>query len=108
MSLTRIVRLVFAACSLLAGLNIHRALPAAEPLSLVADFEGASVDAVRIDQTKRVIEFMPGGEPARGWPCWWYFRVDGVQPGETLTLKLKGSSATVSREAAAGSTTSME
>ncbi|MCA9174814.1 MAG: hypothetical protein KDB14_10060 [Planctomycetales bacterium] len=107
MSLTRIVRLVFAACSLLAGLNIHRALPAAEPLSLVADFEGASVDAVRIDQTKRVIEFMPGGEPARGWPCWWYFRVDGVQPGETLTLKLKGSSATVSREAAAGSTTSM-
>lgn len=68
---------------------------AAEPLSVQSDFEGASVSAVEIDQTARRIQFMPGGDPVRGWPCWWYFRVDGIRPGEAITLALRGSNATV-------------
>jgi len=74
---------------------IYRAASAADPLSITSDFEGASVSAVEIDNTARRIDFMPGGDPVRGWPCWWYFRVNGITPGETITLRLRGSTATV-------------
>lgn len=82
--------------TLIACLLAQRAASnAAEPLHTAADFEGASVQDVAIDQALRVVSFMPGGDPVRGWPCWWYFRLDGVTPGETITLKLRGSTATV-------------
>ena len=70
---------------------------AADPLTVASDFEGASVRDVAIDNAARRISFMPGGDPARGWPCWWYFRVNGITPGETITLRLRGSTATVSK-----------
>ncbi len=38
------------------------------------------------------------GDPARGWPCWWYFRIDGITPGETITLRLRGSTATLEKQ----------
>src|SRR5262245_12828060 len=69
---------------------------AAEPLTVASDFEGASVDIVAIDDAARSISFTPGGDPVRGWPCWWFFRVNGITPGETITLRLRGSAATVS------------
>ena len=80
---------------------------AAEPLKVLADFEGASVREVKIDQVERSIRFMPGGEAQRGWPCWWYFRIDGITPGESITLRLRGSTATVTKEAAAEAKTSL-
>jgi len=64
-------------------------------LTVESNFEGASVADVSIDEAARSVRFMPGGDPVRGWPCWWYFRVNGVVPGETLTLRLHGSTATV-------------
>jgi len=67
---------------------------AAAPLRVSSDFEGASVRDVVIDEDARRISFMPGGDPARGWPCWWYFRISGVTPGEAITLRLRGSTAT--------------
>lgn len=80
---------------LLAPLIWLRSAVAAEPLTVASDFEGASVHSVEIDNAARRISFMPGGDPARGWPCWWYFRVNGITPGETITLRLHGSTATV-------------
>ncbi len=53
---------------------------AVDPLKVVSDFEGASVRAIDTDQAARSISFSPGGDPARGWPCWWYFRIDGITP----------------------------
>ncbi len=70
---------------------------AAEPLTVVSDFEGASVKGVEIDNAARRISFMPGGDPERGWPCWWYFRVNGITPGETITLRLRSSTATTAK-----------
>jgi len=67
---------------------------AAAPLTVSSDFEGASVAAVEIDNTARCISFMPGGDPVRGWPCWWFFQVNGIANGETITLRLRGSTAT--------------
>ncbi len=71
---------------------------AADPLSVESDFEGASVLVLEIDEATRSVSFMPGGDPLRGWPCWWYFRVDGISPGETITLRLRGSTATLGKQ----------
>ncbi len=79
--------------ALLALLSISITTRAVEPLAVEADFEGASVAGVNIDQSARRVSFMPGGDPVRGWPCWWYLRVKGISPGETITLALRGSTA---------------
>ncbi|MCD6050654.1 MAG: Zinc carboxypeptidase [Verrucomicrobia bacterium] len=55
------------------------------------DFEGGSATIESIDQATKTIRFTPGGDPARGWACWWYLRVDGVAKDETLTLDLGAS-----------------
>ncbi len=67
----------------------------AAALTVESNFEGASVSAVEIDNATRSISFMPGGDPARGWPCWWNFRIRGARPGETLTLRLRAVSAPI-------------
>ncbi|QDU38511.1 Zinc carboxypeptidase [Maioricimonas rarisocia] len=67
----------------------------AKPLTVASDFEGASVRVLDINQDARSIAFMPGGDPSRGWPCWWYFRIEGIAPGETVTLRLQGSIAAI-------------
>ena len=68
-------------------------LVAGTDISVRADFEGGSVKVIAIDQQAREVTFTPGGNPARGWPCWWHFRIDGAQPGETIKLKLLPSTA---------------
>ena len=67
---------------------------AAEPLRVTADFEGASANVLQVDDASRTVRFTPGGTAERGWPCWWYLRVDGLEPGQPLTLRLQGSTAT--------------
>ncbi len=71
----------------------------AAPLTVSSDFEGASVQVLEIDAANRRISFTPGGDPARGWPCWWYFRIDGLTMGETVTLRVRGSAAALERQA---------
>lgn len=63
----------------------------AADLRVSTDFEGGSAMVEAIDQSARVIRFMPGGDPQRGWACWWYLRVDGVAKDERVTLDLAGS-----------------
>jgi hypothetical protein len=72
------------------------AVQAAPRLRVSTDFEGASARILRIDAENGVVEFTPGGDPERGWPCWWFFRVDGLVADQTLTLRLRRSEATVS------------
>lgn len=77
--------------SLLAfALSMVASVPAAE-LRVSTDFEGGSAKVESVDQAARVVRFMPDGNPQRGWPCWWYLRVDGVAKDEKLTLDLAGS-----------------
>ena len=79
---------------------VGRAAVAQEPLVVDADFEGGSVRTLEIDNDARRIDFMPGGRAERGWPCWWYFRLKGITPGETISLRLRASTATVDRPGA--------
>lgn len=76
-------------------------------LSVATDFEGGSVDQVEIDQAAGTIGFMPGGDPSRGWPCWWYFRIDGIQTGQSITLQLHGSTASVGKQKPLGASWAM-
>jgi hypothetical protein len=64
---------------------------AAADLRVSADFEGGSAIVESVDQDKRVVRLMPGGDPQRGWPCWWFVRVDGLEKDERMTLDLGGS-----------------
>lgn len=51
-----------------------------------ANFPSGSATIVKLDQEKRVIRINPQVHEKRGWACWWYFKVSGVTPGETLTI----------------------
>ncbi len=55
-------------------------------LRVDADFAGGSCEVQQIDQQSRTIRFKPATRAGRGWVCWWYFKVEGAQQGETLTL----------------------
>lgn len=59
---------LFVASLIIAGLahapNVNLAL---EPLRVIADFEGASVRDIEIDEGARCVSFMPGGDPQRAW-----------------------------------------
>lgn len=63
----------------------------APSLKVAADFEGGSVKVLAIEDSTRTISFTPGGDAVQGWPCWWYFRIDGVEAGQVITLRLKPS-----------------
>ncbi len=56
----------------------------------MTDFPGGSATVEEIDQQARSIALLPGSNPDRGWECWWYFKLEGIEPGETITLDVGG------------------
>lgn len=63
--------------------------PEGKPMLRVdSDFPGGSAQVLTIDQTNRVVHLNPVAHPDKGWDCWWYFRLNGIQPGETVTLNV--------------------
>jgi hypothetical protein len=58
----------------------------ATDLTTSIDFPGGSAEVQQIDQTARKITLLPTDHKDRGWRCWWYVKVAGITPGETLTL----------------------
>lgn len=67
-------------------------------ITVRTDFEGASAKVLSLDQASRTLRISPAGDPKLGWPCWWYLRVDGLGCGQTLTLEVAGSAASLVRE----------
>ena len=63
----------------------------AEDLVIASDFPGGSAEIIQVDQKQRRILVRPAGDPQFGWPCWWYFQVTGVTPGEELTVTVDAS-----------------
>lgn len=55
-------------------------------LSLHSDFPGGSAEVRAVDAAAGRIEIAPAHHDGRGWPCWWYFRVEGAQVGQKLSL----------------------
>ncbi len=59
-------------------------------LAVNIDFPGGSGVVEEIDQKQRLIRILPSDHPQRGWRCWWYVHVTGIQPGESITLDVGG------------------
>lgn len=80
---------------LLALMLAAATIAAQEPSELRVDakFDGGAAKVLDIDQATRTVAFQPPVQPNGGWRCWWYFRVTGVTPGETLTLQMSGAQA---------------
>lgn len=78
---------------LIGALAMCLATSAQADITVVTDFEGGSAKVVAIDQGAKSIRIMPGGDPARGWPCWWYLRVQGLSAGDEVTLEVEPSDA---------------
>ncbi len=68
-------------------------LAARGELRVVTDFEGGSAKVLALDPISRTIRIAPAGQAERGWPCWWYLRVEGLRRDETLTLEVQPSEA---------------
>ncbi len=85
------------ASGLVAGLLWGMSMVSIHALEVETDFDGASVRVLGVDAGAQEVRFMPGGQAERGWPCWWYFRIAGINPGQPLTLKLSGSDAVVGK-----------
>jgi hypothetical protein len=64
-------------------------LPLAAEIRVSTDFEGGNAEVVSLDQRTKTLRIMPELREGRGWPCWWYFRLDGLTAGETITLEVQ-------------------
>ena len=62
----------------------------APELKANSEFPGGSARVQAIDQKERSIQILPAERKDRGWVCWWYFKLEGIQPGETITLDVGG------------------
>lgn len=62
-------------------------------LVVSSDFENGSAEVVGLDQASGTIRVRPAGDPQRGWPCWWSFKVDGIEPGQTLHVEIDRTAA---------------
>lgn len=74
---------------LLCLLTFHALLPLHAEIRLSTDFEGGNAEVVTLDQAAKTLRIMPALHEGRGWPCWWYFRLDGLTPGEPITLEVQ-------------------
>lgn len=100
MTLTRRAMLMLVLLASLA-VTVHAAPAAKSPLVVTSDFPGGSVAVEAIDQEARSIAFKPALHPDRGSRQWWYFKVTGIEPGETLTLTAGGGASALPDQAAA-------
>lgn len=55
-------------------------------LAVSIDLPGGSAKVQVIDQQARRVRIEPTPHTGRGWNCWWYFKLTGVTPGETIEL----------------------
>lgn len=72
-------------------------------LTVTSDFENGSAVVDGIDPSSGTIRVHPAGDPERGWPCWWSFKVGGVEPGQTLVVEIDRTTGNLPTGTGAGS-----
>ena len=78
-------------CCLAVGcLLIASGAARAGELQVTSDFEGGNGVVEQIVQEQSLIRIKPRTHAGRGWVCWWYVKVTGITPGQTLTLDVGG------------------
>ncbi|MBI2481873.1 MAG: zinc carboxypeptidase [Planctomycetia bacterium] len=66
----------------------ERLSPGLKPLVVETNFPNGSGKVIEIDQTSRHFRLEPTAHESRGWACWWYVRVSGIEPGEMITFEV--------------------
>jgi hypothetical protein len=56
-----------------------------------ADFPGGSAEVQALDAARGLIHICPVVHEGRGWPCWWFLRINGLTPGQQVTLKVSAN-----------------
>lgn len=64
-------------------------LPLHAEMRVLTDFEGGNAEVVRLDEEAKTLRIMPALREGRGWPCWWFFKLEGLKVGEELTLEVQ-------------------
>lgn len=64
------------------------AAPAQPPLQVDSNFSSGSGEVIEINQQRRYVSIRPTPHEGKGWSCWWYFRLSGIVPGETITVEV--------------------
>jgi hypothetical protein len=59
-------------------------------LRVATDFEGGNAEVVTLDQKAAKLRIMPALHEGRGWPCWWFLRLEGTTAGQEITLEVQG------------------
>lgn len=57
-------------------------------INVTVDFPGGSAVVNVVDKNMGVIHISPRVRSERGWPCWWYCKVDGAKKGQSITFQL--------------------
>lgn len=57
---------------------------------VLTDFPGGSAKVEANDSNAGRLSIVPHGDGKRGWTCWWYFKVEGLKPGESIVLDVGG------------------
>lgn len=55
-------------------------------VTVATDFPGGNAEIVLLDQATNTLHLRPDIRADHGWPCWWYARLDGLEPGKLFTL----------------------
>ncbi|MEO1982139.1 MAG: M14-type cytosolic carboxypeptidase, partial [Fuerstiella sp.] len=84
------MKFLFAVCLVCATLPLYAEIEIAD-ITVTTDFPGGSADVKSIDRKSGVIHITPKTRSERGWPCWWYLKVEGAKKGQFITLKLTAS-----------------
>jgi len=59
-------------------------------LRVSTNFEGGNAEVVTLDQAAAKLRIMPALHEGRGWPCWWFLRLEGTTAGQEITLEVQG------------------
>jgi hypothetical protein len=90
MELRRLMKLVLAAC-LVGAVSTLQAEMEFSSLKATVDFSGGSAVVQSVDRDLGIIHITPKIRAERGWPCWWYLKVENATKGLPITLRLTAS-----------------
>ncbi len=60
--------------------------PATAQIRVDTNFPGGSAQVQAIDPDRQLLRLTPSDHPGKGWACWWYARITGLDPAKPLHL----------------------
>ncbi len=82
----RVTAIVFAAYLNPGGVCVaHNEL---QNWQVTTSFEGGSAELVAINVESGQLHIQPSVKTEQGWPCWWYFKLEGLTVDQNVTLKV--------------------